>query len=318
MEMMPSQPANSALENGYTDASAKSGSGLPGPKNKYPNGTTAASIWEDFQPISLAETNERAQMLSRIDKKYVVNLEQCESLLQVLDKTKYAVLEIDDVRQFSYTSCYYDDDFKCYYAHHQGRRQRFKARTREYVDTGGKYFEVKLKGLRGVTVKHRLLCDFLVTPQLGGEQLEMLCDHYLERYKSPMCLNLRPALVVGYKRSTLVALKGGERVTVDYGLSFSHPDAESAPIRIGHDFIIVETKSGNGDGEVDQALRAMSIRTASKCSKYCIGVSLTNHKVRNNHFLPTIRQVSRNIVRNGSSFGNRMKVKTALSPEGVS
>ncbi|MCH9675721.1 MAG: VTC domain-containing protein, partial [Gammaproteobacteria bacterium] len=190
----------------------------------------------------------------------------------------------------------YDDHFACYLEHHQDRRRRMKVRTREYVDSGDRYFEVKLKGLRGMTDKHRMACDFLISPEIQGEPLQMLRTLYEGEYRKSMDYALRPALVVGYQRCTLVALAGGERVTIDYGLTFALPDALHEPIRIDNDFLIVETKSPEGKGIADRAMKALRIRTASACSKYCLGVNLVGAVNKGNRFLATIRRIRNNVI----------------------
>ena len=248
----------------------------------------------EFQTVSLDETNRLAKMLNRVDNKYVVNYEQFGALLDKV-RDDYAVLEIDGRNEFQYASCYYDDNFSCYFEHHQARRQRVKIRTREYVNSGLIFFEIKLKGLRGRTDKHRTDCDSLVMPRIKGDHLAMLTDLYAKNYKKEMPFELRPALIVNYSRCTLVALKGGERVTIDFDLLFELPDGGEA-VQIGHDFIIVETKSAEGRGITDGALKQLGVRKASKCSKYCIGVNLTGEVSKNNNFLHTIRHVQRNIV----------------------
>ena len=253
------------------------------------------TLLNNFRTVSLDETNRLAQMLNRVDNKYVVNYEQFGDLLDQV-RGDYAVLDIDGRNEFQYASCYYDDHFSCYFEHHQARRQRVKIRTREYVNSGLRFFEVKLKGLRGRTDKHRTDCDSLVMPRIRGEHLTMLRELYAENYKKEMPFELRPALIVDYSRCTLVALKGGERVTIDFDLHFELPDGGKA-VQIGHDFIIVETKSEGGRGIADENLKQLGIRKASKCSKYCIGVNLTGEVTKNNHFLHTIRHVRRNIVR---------------------
>ena len=254
-----------------------------------------SDLFLDFDPISLEQTNKQARMLSRVDHKYVVNLAQFKSFLKVL-KTHYAVLEIKGLRQFTYSSCYFDDQFGCYFEHHQGRRQRFKVRTRKYVDSGDLYFEIKLKGLRGRTDKFRTGCDDLVMPVIDGKHLTMLEKLYSARYGKKMPFELRPALMVGYRRCTLVAKKGGERVTIDYRLTFANPGEEKPMVRIGNDFIIIETKSEDGRGFADETLKSLKIRQARKCSKYCIGVNLIGSVSRNNHFLPTLKKVRENLV----------------------
>ena len=253
------------------------------------------TLLDEFQTVSLDETNRLAKMLNRVDNKYVVNYEQFGALLNKI-RDQYAVLDIDGRNEFQYASCYYDDNFSCYFEHHQARRQRVKIRTREYVNSGLIFFEVKLKGLRGRTHKHRTDCDTLVMPQIQGEHLAMLSELYTKNYKKIMSFDLRPSLIVDYSRCTLVALKGGERVTIDFDLRFESPDGGDNAVQIGHDFIIVETKSADGRGITDSVLKKLGVRKASKCSKYCIGVNLTGEVTKNNNFLHTIKHVRRNIV----------------------
>lgn len=280
---------------------------------------TIGELFSAFRPISLDETNKLAQMLSRIDNKYVVNFGQFRSFLEAVEDD-FAILEIGERREFTYLSCYYDDEYQCYLEHHQGRRQRFKVRTREYVDGGGmKFFEVKLKGVRGLTAKHRIKSNFLIAPHIDGEYLEMLQEKYSFQYHKDMPLDLSPALIIGYKRCTLVALRGGERVTVDYLINFAKPGNQDDTIQVGNGFIIVETKSGDGKGVADRALKTLQIRKASACSKYCIGVNLIGGVARNNNFRETIERVRRNIVTDRRTpFGDAMNIGTPqIQAEGI-
>jgi len=93
------------------------------------------ALLHDLVPISLETCNALASMQDRIDNKYLLDFSQFQDFLDAI-RASYTVLEIDGKRQFSYFSCYYDDRFSCYFEHHQGRRQRLKVRTREYVDGG--------------------------------------------------------------------------------------------------------------------------------------------------------------------------------------
>lgn len=253
--------------------------------------------WIDrFESITLDQCNAMASMQDRVDTKYLVGGEQMRAFLDAI-RSRYTVLEIESRREFRYSSCYYDDNFGCYFDHHQGRRKRLKVRTREYVDGGGMvYFEIKRKGLRGRTVKHRCSTDQLMVPRIQGEQLEMLRDLYSSEYKKPMPFIFSPALLVDYQRCTLVATCGGERVTVDSCIDFAKPDSCDPPTRVSDDFIIIETKSGKGKGIADSALRSLKIRPVSKCSKYCLGANLTHSVRKGNVFLPTIRRAQRNPV----------------------
>ena len=256
---------------------------------------TLTELFGQFTPISLDDTNKSAKMLKRFDNKYVVGRDQFETFLSLVIED-FKILEIKGTRQFSYTSCYYDDNYRCYFDHLQGKRHRFKVRTREYVDSGLMFFEVKLKGLRGQTDKHRIATENFSSETIVDEELDLLTGAYEENYKIDYAYNLNPALIVDYRRCTLVAKQGGERVTIDFSLAFKACNGNEEKIRIGENFIIIETKSGNGKGLADKVMKRLGIRQASKCSKYCLGVNLSGEVEQSNSFLPMIRRISENII----------------------
>ena len=256
---------------------------------------TLSGLFEQFDPISLEDTNKSAKMLKRFDNKYVVGRDQFEEFLSLVLED-FKILEIKDTRQFSYTSCYYDDDYRCYFDHLQGKRHRFKVRTREYVDSGLMFFEVKLKGLRGQTDKHRIATEKFSAETIVDDELKLLTGAYEENYKADYAYDLKPALIVDYRRCTLVAKQGGERVTIDFSLAFTPYKAREEKIHIGENFIIIETKSGDGKGLADKVMKRLGIRQASKCSKYCLGVNLSGEVKQTNSFLPMIRRISENII----------------------
>ena len=91
----------------------------------------------------------------RVDRKYIVDYETLERLFSQLGDD-YRALEIDGERLQQYDSVYFDTPELTSYKHHlQGRRKRFKCRTRLYGGTAC-FFDLKLKGRRGETVKSRL------------------------------------------------------------------------------------------------------------------------------------------------------------------
>jgi hypothetical protein len=123
-------------------------------------GSRASAVVADavaaLPAASLAEVLERSALQARIDRKYLVPIERLAELAARLPAT-WAVLEIDGLRGFAYESVYFDTpDLLTYRQHLQGRRRRYKVRTRTYLDSGDCMFEVKLKGRRDETVKARL------------------------------------------------------------------------------------------------------------------------------------------------------------------
>jgi hypothetical protein len=56
----------------------------------------------------------------------------------------------------------------------------------------------------------------------------------------------------------------------------------------GYESVIVETKSVNGRGVADYALKKHHIRRAKGCSKYCLGLILTGEVQKYNNFRKTV------------------------------
>jgi len=117
--------------------------------------TVLAELASRVAPISLAETTDQAALQTRIDKKYLLPISLLGHVLDDLGAGLRA-LEIDGLRVFGYESVYFDTPRLQFYRDHvQGRRLRHKVRTRRYVDSDLTMLEVKEKGGRGETVKHR-------------------------------------------------------------------------------------------------------------------------------------------------------------------
>ena len=239
-----------------------------------------------FAPISLEELNSKAEMMSRIDNKYVVDRWALERILPALLE-EFDILEIDDRRAFTYDTRYFDDpDCSAYYEHHQGLRKGFKVRVRRYSDAGLCFLEVKVKGKRGMTVKNRQSYDPADLAALTPEAFDYAKGVYTGHYDKAFDYDLRPALDIEYQRITLVAKEGGERMTIDGKLSFRN---EKKRLEAPNDVFIVETKSALGRGYADKVLRAVHARPTKKCSKYCIGMAALGAVSRWNRFMPTMR-----------------------------
>ena len=259
-----------------------------------------------FLPISLEDTNKSASMLKRIDNKYVVDKAKLRSILDQL-RADFRVLNIDGRSVFSYESCYFDDRQRCFHEHVQGRRQRFKVRTRRYVESDKAFFEVKLKGKRGQTDKSREVCGDYYSFVIDDDQQHMLRKLYEQRYGKRFSYRLAPALHVSYRRFTLVSRSGRERITVDFNLGFETPTGRQA--FIGDDFIIIETKTADGRGKSDRALKCQHVRSVNGCSKYCLGMVLTGEVERFNKF--------RSIARRALSCMQTARSAVSLAPQSL-
>ncbi len=260
-------------------------------------------LTEHFEPISLDALNAKAAMLERLDHKYVVRASVLARAAPRLE-TRFDVLEIDGRRSFTYETCYFDDpQRRSYFDHHQGRRRRMKVRVRRYVEAGLYFLEVKLKDKRGVTVKRRLPVDASQSVALDARSRAFVAAAWREQYgddyhdehhdacgrasRRPM----EPVLQMSYRRITLVAREGGERMTIDTGILFLGGRDAHQTHRTDDATFVVETKSARGRGIADAVLRAQHQHPVDSCSKYCVGMSLTGAVPRFNRFRPALRML---------------------------
>lgn len=242
-----------------------------------------------FRPLTLGELNAKAAMLERLDNKYVVRAETLRAALAALC-TRFDMLEIEGRRAFVYETCYFDDAARHgYFDHHQGRRQRMKVRVRKYTDARLCFVEVKLKDKRGVTVKKRLPYELERYGTLDPRARAHVRQSYRALYAQDFREALEPTLEMRYRRWTLVAREGGERMTIDGGLRFRAGSVECATAA---EVFIVETKSARGNGIADKILRALHQHPVARCSKYCVGMSMVGAVAKHNRFLPALRKLA--------------------------
>lgn len=226
----------------------------------------------DFDPVSLDALDERASLQRRVDQKYVVTLEQLDDVLAAL-QADHDVLDIDGCRTFDYRSVYFDTpDHRCFVDHVRDRKPRFKLRTRHYVTTDGCVFEVKIKHPDGGTDKKSIDYD--------GEAAERLTDAARDLLKESLGAveveppsDLRPTLVTEFRRSTLGLREGAERTTIDRGMRLRCGDDA---LCLRDDRALLETKTADGDGRADRALRDAGVEPVS-FSKYRLGIGRLVH-----------------------------------------
>jgi hypothetical protein len=220
----------------------------------------AAALVGELPAVDLATLEADAELAVRTDRKHLLGWEEVARLLQLLTPT-HAALEIGGRRAFAYDTTYFDtDDLHCFRAHVQGRRRRYKCRTRLYADTDVCALEVKLRGGAGDrTVKLRRPVGARDHGCLDADGRAFLSD----------CLGpvppMAPSLRGHHTRVTLVG--AGERCTLDFDLAYVGGGA------LAPGLVIVESKSERGRGTADRALLALRNRPVS-CSKYCLGIAL--------------------------------------------
>lgn len=260
------------------------------------NNTLPGDHWftSRFAPIGLQALNAKASMLERLDNKYVVRADTLRDAAPELAR-HFDVLDIEGLRSFRYDTCYFDDpDRRSYYDHHQGRRQRIKVRVRHYVDADLCFVEVKLKDRRGITVKKRMPYAIASCRTLDSAALQHVDTACRQLYGRDYGLALQPVLCMSYRRITLVAREGGERMTIDTDIRFegmAAADETAATHRTADAVFIVETKSAHGHGLADAILRQHHQHPTNGCSKYCVGMSLLGEVARFNRFRPALRKL---------------------------
>jgi VTC domain-containing protein len=244
---------------------------------------SVTALASDLPGVGLDEVLSEAALQTRIDRKYLLTPEQFDELGRRIGGS-FSVLDIDGRRVFGYESVYFDTAaLDLFRAHRQGRRRRYKARVRTYLDSGACMFEVKLKGRRGETVKHRRPYAVEDRHRLSEEAAEFLSRLLRQEYGESLP-DLEPSVTTCYSRLTLVDLEGGARLTCDVDLVCSR-GRENAR---GSDMILVESKSSGAGSTADAALRQMGVRTIS-ISKYCIAVALLHRHLAANKWNRTLR-----------------------------
>ncbi len=209
----------------------------------------------DLDAISLAELQTEAAFLTRQDRKYLLPVDQAEELFAELDRES-RVLEIDGDRRFEYLTPYFDDaHYSAYLRAARRRPNRFKVRTRLYLESGLCMLEVKVRDARGLTVKHRIDHDARNLTSLAGDEQEWLAQF---------------PQVAPYRRTTLVLPHGAGRATIDSDLRFLRPDGAEETIP---NYLIVETKGPGKPTSLDRLLWRRGIRPTS-ISKFTAGLGL--------------------------------------------
>lgn len=221
---------------------------------------------EAIEAVGLAELVDQGELMSRVDRKYVVARDDLADLLADLPSGT-RVLEIDGRREFGYRSTYLDTpEHLSFLTSGRSQRRRWKVRGRVYLDSGGSYLEVKTVGPRGRTVKQRTLH---ADPHENGLTVEGAAFVAGVIGAAPTRA-LRPVLDTAYRRTTLLLPHGATRVTIDVDLGWTS-------LVSGRDLdrprlAIVETKTGSTPSSFDRRLWAAGHRP-TRISKYGAGMA---------------------------------------------
>ncbi len=234
-----------------------------------------------MQPVALDEINRDAELLTRTDRKYIVSEEQLDALTAEFTDS-CSVLQLDGRRSFAYSTTYHDTPDRRLHRDTAHRRPtRFKVRVREYSDSGLAMLEVKRKNGRGRTVKHRVDLSCLAEPPLSphGELTEAMRTYIDSVLDTDLTARLERSLRVDFDRTTLLALSGDSRCTIDLGLHSEDPHGNA----VDPDLIVIETKSENRASAIDRWLWTHGVRP-TRLSKYCTSMAALDASLPANHW----------------------------------
>lgn len=254
-----------------------------------------AALLRRFEPITLSEMSEVA-LQDRTDTKFVMREGQLYNALATLTQ-QYRVLDIRGVRLNQYRTLYLDTaDFDLFRQHHTGRRDRYKVRTRSYVDSHLSFLEIKHKVRQNRTVKNRIATPDLLT-WMTPEADAFLNDHLPFDPEA-----LEPKLWNEYTRITLASKRDCERLTLDLRLRFSGYENTFAAGRSfdlpGLAIAEVKQDGPNRHSAFLSRMRETGVRPIG-FSKYCAGVAMIFDEVKHNNFKPKMRLVQK-LVQGGN------------------
>jgi len=221
----------------------------------------------------------KVSLMNRQDTKYVFVESQLPSVLNKLSEY-YNILEIEGLRQMSYSNIYYDtDDFMFYNNHQRGKMNRYKIRNRRYDDSDLTFCEVKFKSNKSRTQKERRVIPELV--EVFDKETELFLNE-----KSPVKVeDLHPKLYMSFKRITLVHKTWKDRCTIDLELTATNKKNDFNFDRI----VIAEIKQEKFTPQCDFNLVLKSEKIYPKgFSKYCMSMAKLYPSLKMNRFKPRL------------------------------
>lgn len=245
--------------------------------------TDLAEVLSGFSPITLSEMNS-VSLMKRVDTKFVFPVSVLPSIVRGMSSA-YSVLEMGGKRVFHYANMYFDTvDQLLYRQHHNGRLNRYKIRSRRYMESEQSFFEVKLKLNGKRTHKERIPYNGNLSA-INSDAEKLVCN---VTDMNPMLL--QPSLGVYYARMTFVCAEQCERVTIDTALRF---ETGARQEQLSH-LVIAEVKQERKSRD-SAFVRLMQEHRCSplSISKYCIGIALTHTGVKHNRFKPKLRTLQK-------------------------
>jgi len=224
------------------------------------------------------------ELMNRIDTKYIFPSKLLPKLLSSISD-HYRILEINEIRDFPYSSTYLDTPSNLFFNQHvRGVSNRYKVRYRVYETTGQSYLEVKLKNVKNRTIKWR------IKNRLNSE-LDEKALQFLSSYIQDTAYSIEPVLSNRFHRITLVGIHTKERITFDHNIQFNNKQGGLIDLPY---LAIAELKQEGKSVESTflSIMKSMMIRN-SGFSKYCVGSILLKDMQKANKIKPKIIQLKK-------------------------
>lgn len=238
----------------------------------YPTPRGLERLANQMRPISLEEMDGVA-LMDRVDTKYMMSADQLLWALAAV-KDEYRILSVDNQRLHHYRTLYFDTaDFKLYQSHVNERAERYKVRSREYLESDLSFLEVKHRNRKDRTIKER------IPTELPLVQINPSVESWLQAMLPFNPHQLEAKLWNTFTRITLVNARCCERVTLDVNLAFynSQQVAQLEGLAVAE----VKSDSSNQNSAFAAQMRNQRIHP-SGFSKYCIGAALLYADVKKN------------------------------------
>jgi hypothetical protein len=234
-----------------------------------------------FVRVSLSDL-DKVKLMNRTDQKFCLHISQLSVVLEAIN-SEYSILEIDDEIVFKYDNTYFDTpDNKMFISHQNGKRNRYKIRIRKYVQTDINFLEIKLKNNKGRTIKQRITRPTFDSNFTRDEIA------FIGQASTLTGEQLQPKIRSFFNRFTLVDNNFTERVTIDLAPGFKNHEKEITL----NNLVIIEVKQSKEakPALITQVLKNNKI-SRQGFSKYCIGRSLLEDKIKKNNFKPLLLKI---------------------------
>jgi len=244
----------------------------------------------NFSSINLTQLNATSSFLKRIDRKYLITIENLKDILSDLNDD-FQVLEINEKRIFSYDNIYMDTEDYLFYNQHQNKESsRTKIRTRLYKDSDLAFFEYKQKE-DWVTKKFRYQFPCEEHWEMTKGKKRFFEWVWQSMYFGEKIPKITPAIKTTYNRLTLVSKKGEERLTIDFNIeTFNLRDTKSKTTKL-ENLVIIESKSMSEKCLSSDIMEKHNIKQAKSCSKYSLWVVYSGLAEKWSTFKNTIEKI---------------------------